>query len=428
MGEQAFDTKNKFELSRSVSIVFADSSGNPKQIKASEDGNLPKTIEVLRVGMWRTPYHGDIMISPDDLQEYVKNFDDGVARADNGKLGLPINFAHESWQKAAGWMNRIYVKGDSLMADVEWTEAGREGLLSGEWKCISPEFCPAGRGGWCDPLDEDTYIPNVLEGAALTNIPLFRNMKPIMASAAFSKDASDRKVFLITASQSKKEQETMTLEDVLAKENNALTEDERTFLAENKDKLTAEQQAKFGFEVSQEANDDNKNDNDNEEEKEDMQEEQTPVMQPEDANVLASIKKGESVVIETSALKQLQDTAEDYRRDKATEIVKAHAARGAIKADQISVWADKLVKSQGKDRADLETLLTNLPSNEAIEADTKGSDVGAGEVVAAEEVKKRANELIEASAKTGKALSFGEAASKVLHDDPALAESYYSHN
>lgn len=406
------NTKN-IEISRSVSVVLADANGQPNAVQAAANGTAPAEFELLKVGMWRTPWHGDIMIMPDDLTEYVDNYKAGLAVAGAGKLKLPINYGHESWEKAAGWFVPE-VRGETLWAtEVEWTPAGEQAIKDGEWKCISAEFCPKGRGGWIDPLDQEHIVENVLEGAALTNIPLFRNLEPVMASATFGRDTIKPNVFLITASE-QKEPNMPTLQEVLAKENDALTDDERAILVENKDTLSAEDRAKFGFEASAPT------------EKTQEPTVQTPNVEepkvteqvsPEVAEIAASIKKGEMVAIKASEWKDTQDKLTELRRKDVEADVKAHAARGAIKADQIGTWTDKVLAD-----ASMKDILANLPSNEVL-ASTIGSDANAGDATdPIIELQNKAKELVVASADKGQALSFAQAQDQIMRENKDLKD------
>lgn len=191
----AHQNTKTLEIQRQVSVVLANAEGKPSVILADSTGNVPSKFELLKVGMWRTPYHGDIMIMPSDGETYIENFKAGYGVSGNNMGKLPINYAHESWNKAAGWFVPEF-DGETLWAtQVEWTPAAKKSLQDGEWKCISAEFCPAGRGGWLNPLDDEQYIENVLTGAALTNIPLFSQLEPVMASATFGKDEQKSSVF-----------------------------------------------------------------------------------------------------------------------------------------------------------------------------------------------------------------------------------------
>lgn len=412
-------TKTSIEVTRRVSLVLADAKGGTSVVLADTSGNVPTEFELLKVGMWRTPYHGDIMITPDDLNIYVDNFKAGLAVPGNGKIQkLPINYAHESWEKAAGWFVPE-VRGDTLWAtEVEWTPAGRQSLIDGEWKCISAEFCPAGRGGWLNPLNEDEYVENVLEGAALTNIPLFSNLDPVKASATFGKDSSEAQVFFVTASEEKKEN-AMDLATITAKTNDQLSDEEKNFLADHKDELNDDQKRAFGFEVT--AAD---NTNTNNEEEEAPVNTTTPTVEPELASVAASIKAGTHVLVKADTLNRLEETDKQYRQEKADAIVKAHVSRGAIKADAAPKWAEKLVNANSAERAEIEELLDGLNGNETVAADTQGSGADVTAKNAADEIREKANELIKASREAGTEISLGDAMSKVMRENKELADRY----
>lgn len=409
--------KNEFSLSRRVSTVLANAKGKPSRITASADGTLPTSFELLKVGMWRTPYHGDIMIMPEDLQDYVDNWKEGCGVSGDGTLKLPINFNHDEGGKAAGWFD-LAIEGDVLMAtNVEWSDAGKAGLLGNEWKCISAEFWPAGRGGWPDPLDYERYVDNVIDGAALTNIPLFSQLKPVMASAVSGKGDNKNQVFFITASQNK-ESIMPTLEDVRTKKAADLTEEEKTFATEHKAEFTAEEQAALGFEVSPAdpapapapvATAPEQNANINPEENKEVNKTEVP------AEVAASLKTGESVVVKASTLARLEDTDKQYRTEKAEQIVKAHIARGALKADQLGIWSGKLVNASTEERKELESMLTNLPNNQLM-ADTQGKENTSADLDERDLITAKAKEKVDAARKEGKTLDLKTAISEATSE------------
>lgn len=372
-------------VSRRVSVTFADTKGKPQIVFADASKSAPSEFELLQVGMWRTPWHGDIMIMPGDLTEYVANYEAGFAVSGNSKLKLPINFGHDQGGKAAGWFVPKVV-GDTLMAtEVEWTPAAQQALADGEWKCISAEFCPAGRGGWIDPLDSEHVVDNVLEGAALTNIPLYANLEPVMASASFGKSDTKPEVFLITAN---KETQMPTLEEVVAKDPATLTEEEKTFLTDSKDQLTDEQKKTFGFEVIPKV----------ENKKEEIivpapiVPEPAAVVEPEAAAIAADIKSGKSTVISADRLSRLETTADAYENEMATKVVMAHVARGAIKADAISKWVEQVRTDQKR----AEELLKSIPDNKTL-ADAIGAEADDESIDTRERITNLAKSKVEAS-------------------------------
>lgn len=412
--------KEKISISRQVSIIIADRNRKPHAIRADSTGTLPTEFELLTVGMWRTPYHGDIMVMPADLEMYVENFKAGFGVSGNSKLKLPINYGHDAGGKAAGWFTpAVSADGQKLMAtEVEWTPAGAQALVEGEYKCISAEFCPAGRGGWLDPLDDEHYVENVITGAALTNIPLYSNLEPVMASATFGKNGEAKpEVFLVTAS---KENTMPTLEEVVTKEVGALTEDDKKVLKDNEATLTPEQKTKFGIEVPAETPPaapaaETPAATPAPAEGADKVAETAPVTEAQETAVAASLKAKGFAVVEASTLKSLEETDKAYRTEKAQGKVDAHIQRGAIKADQRDVWVTKILAD-----ASNEDLLKGLNDNPSLAAEM-GSDRGSAEIDASAEIMKKAEAEVKASKEAGNEMQIGDAISKVRKANPDLA-------
>jgi hypothetical protein len=418
----------KVDISREVSIILADRSGKPHQIQADAAGNLPSRFELLKVGYWHTMDHGDIMISPQDLQEYYDHYLAGYGRsggedgADRSKL--PINFGHKAKEKAAGWF-AIALEGDTLWAvEVEWSKTGKEELLGKEWKFISAEFYPVGRGGWGDPLDYTNWIENVIDGAALTNIPLYYTLEPVMASRAtgFKTDKSPG-IFLVNASQEK--ENTMDLATIRTKNQNDLTEEEKTFVAQNKAQLNAEEQAKFGLEVTASGTEPNPADNPtntNTPPKEGAPAVNDEATEKQVAAVTASLEKKGMAVISADRLKALEDTATSYEKEKATSVVKAHIARGAIVADQEDKWTRRLMASRGTERKELESDLQALPSNQRMAAKQGAGEDAAGDATSiADELKTKTIEhQKQVKADSGRELTYGQAQDELLRSNDEL--------
>lgn len=56
-------------------------------IKADAQGNAPATIELLRIGDWHTPWHGDFEITMADLHEFAAYFEKGVGLVERSRRG-----------------------------------------------------------------------------------------------------------------------------------------------------------------------------------------------------------------------------------------------------------------------------------------------------------------------------------------------------
>ncbi len=413
------------------------------------DGSLPKKIELLKVGMWDTPNHGMFMVTPEDLNQYKENFDNGVAQA--GDSGIVIDFDHDSRfgkSVAAGWITGLEVGTDdngipTLFAVVEWSGLGKKELLEKNYKCISPEFYPESRGGWEDPEEFGHYIPNVLAAAGLVNRPLFKGLKPIVASATSGERGVEDKNNVIYISASEKEKTMPTLEEVRAKDQAALSEEEKSFLVEHKTELTAEEQKKFGFEVTAEVTE-------TEEQKTERLAAEAKAKEEADAKakadaeaaeaaresapdlsnaqpVMASAIKGDEgkVVMAASEVKALHDFKRDAEKKEVESFVDSQIARGAVVASEKSKVVETLMGANKNTRELLENTFKNLPDNPAVAA-AAGSNEKAGDasVTAAAKIQEKAQAIVASSKAEGKELPIGVAMSQVMKDEPELAKQY----
>lgn len=370
-------------------------------LKADSNGSLPTRIEILQIGMWDTPYHGMFMIDQNDLNEMKANFDAGVAQSGDG-LGVPIDFSHDESGQAAGWIKGMVVEGNSLYADpVEWTGAGKEALLAGNFKCFSPTFYPSCLGGWPDPEDYDTFVPNVITGGALTNIPLFKGLQPIMASVDGGGKDKSRVIYISASAEGK---HMPTLEEVKVKDVASLTEEDKKVLADNQASLSTDEKVKFGLEAAPAAPAANENKN----------EEGKDVTDPETAQIAASIKSGESVVVKASVFNKLQEDVKDMKRKEIAASVDAHIARGAIKADQKEAWTDRILA----DPTTVE-LLAAVPSNKLMAA-AIGSTDNAIDVTGAQD-ELHGKVVAAATDPKYKGYSYAQRRTAILAEDKTLA-------
>lgn len=369
---------------------------NRVAIKADAKGNAPKEIMLLRSGAWSTPWHGDFEISPSDIAQTIQNFDAGVALVEADKKA-PINYGHDMGGKAAAWMTRLFASGDGteLWAEVEWTPEGQKAIKDGEYRYISSEFNPRGRP-WEDPEQEYSFVDNVLTGAALTNIPLFKKLKPIMASAV--KGTSDKS----------KQGEAMNLKDILAKKADELTAEEKTFLEEHKSELTADQLETFG-----------------------LAEAETPEEKPAEAPAAATpAPVAASAAISASDLAKLKADAAAGREaqrklaeKEASDFVDVAIKAGQVKSDQREAAIEMLLASEGDQRNAIEAFITGLPQNALIASGEIGSGADSGDAGSAEaEVHEKTVEAVRAAADNGKDLGYAAARKQVLKADSGLAE------
>lgn len=383
------------------------------KIEADAEGNPPKTIELLKTGSWETPWHGEFEITPQDIQEYVRHFEQGVGLVEADKQA-PINYGHAAHDKASGWMKKLYTdeSGTAVLTDPEWTPAAIEAIKAGEWKYISPEFNPRNYP-WENPEQEYEFVPNVLTGAALTNIPLFKKLKPVTASRLPSKTV---KAAATGDSEKHNEGDHMTLEEIRAKQVADLTAEEKAFLADNKADLTTEELTKYEL---------------GEAETETPPAPEDPVVpaDPETPPTPEGVEASAKVVgISADRLAKLEADAaagrkaqDKLERNEAAATVSASVKAGQIKSDDAEKWTNQLLASKGADRTQLEALLKGLPVNKELgeELGDGGANVHAD---AMKEVDTRVRAIKASALKEGKELSYSEARKQVLAADANLKE------
>lgn len=403
---------------------------NLVKISADETGNPPKTIELLRTGTWNTPWHGEFEITPDDIQQFVINATNGIGLVEADPK-VPVNYGHESWDKAAAWIPKLYASedGNALLGDPEWTPAAAQAIKDGEWKYISPEFNPRSYP-WEDPEQEYNFVSNVLTGAALTNIPLFKKLKPITASRLPNKKVKAS----ATGDSDKSKGEKMTLEDIRAKDAADLTEDEKSFLAEHKAELTAEELKTFGLE---EADDAAKAAAEKEaadaaaaEEAAKAEADAKAAEEAEAAEEAAKIEaSAKPVTIDAARLAKLEADAAAGREaqqklahNEASEFASARIKAGQIKSGQKDGLVKILLASRGDERKELEAFLTALPQNKLV---TDGEIGDGGTTItadAADVVHERVQKVLADARAAGKSKSYADARKEVLDADETLKD------
>lgn len=377
----------------------------------------------MSAGEWHAPWHGNFEMTTDDLAEMVDHFHQGVAMVEGSKK-LPVNYGHDITGKAAGWITNLSVEngGTELWGDVEWTPEGQRMLADGEFRYISPEWNPRSFP-YQDPEDEDNWLNNVFTGAGLTNIPLFKKLKPIMAAIVQPKVNQASVVF---DDSDKSKGEPMDLAAVRAKKPEELTDDEKKFIAEHAAELTAEERKTFDVQTHDDKAAEAKAAADD---KAKADEGAAAAKEAEDAkaaeeakNVEASAKGG-VVSISKTELEGLKASAAradalalEIATDKTRIFVAAAVKDGRIKTGDSERWVKTLLASAGAQRSELEQLINGLPKNERL-----GKELGDGgiEASAEKELSEHANKLVADS--NGK-LSYSAAIKQAVHADADLRD------
>lgn len=190
--------------------------------------SVPEEIHVLPTGTFKHPYYGEFSITSADITRFVENFRAGI------RNDLRITEGHDNGMSggelpAIAWFKELRDAGvQGLYATVDWTERGKQLLQDKAFKYFSAELYMK----YVDPQTEEER-DCVLVGGALTNSPYFRQLKPVIASFAFSETA--------TLHFNTNETSNMDLATLLAKKKEDLSAEEKAFIKENKGQLTDEQ-------------------------------------------------------------------------------------------------------------------------------------------------------------------------------------------
>lgn len=210
-------------------------------LASDNNGKLPTEIQVLPKGEWLTVPYGPMSIDENVFDQMVANFDSNVRKR------VPIDVDHDGG-KAAGWIKKLINKGgEGLWAMVKWTSYGEELLSDQQYALFSPEWS----FDYLDP-EKSTHHGAVLIAGSLTNRPLFKELKPLVANDGSkghnsSKLTSNSTIVLLLGSE---EQKNMTIAEILAKKPADRTEDEVKMLTEATD-LSDEQKTQLETEKTE---------------------------------------------------------------------------------------------------------------------------------------------------------------------------------
>ena len=150
----------------------------------SEGVGLPNQIEIMRTGTWKHPIYKKLEITNNTIENIIENFKNKVRGVD---ISFDLEHGETSHKtEAVCWVKNLIKKGSSLLAEVDWTEFGKEKIKDKSFKYFSPEF----KFSYEDPETGKMYN-DVLFGGGLTNRPFIKNMSPIMLSETVQKDVQE---------------------------------------------------------------------------------------------------------------------------------------------------------------------------------------------------------------------------------------------
>jgi uncharacterized protein YbjQ (UPF0145 family) len=143
----------------------------------SEKGFLLKGIEAFRAGTWRGRAY-----TVENLEEMAANF---KSLRDENLLEPPMKVDHsESARDQIGWIENLYVEGDSLLADVLFTEKdAMEKVKRGTWKKVSAEIY----SNYKEEANGKNY-GMVFRALSIVSIPQLKSIKGIVLNSESIED------------------------------------------------------------------------------------------------------------------------------------------------------------------------------------------------------------------------------------------------
>jgi len=164
-----------------------------------QDG--PIWIEALPARKYQTPFYGEVPVTPEKLQNFIKNFKENVRGQD-----IAIDFEHGTdaakGKQAAGWYKDFDIRPSSddptqvsLWSEIDLTDDTKKEIAEKKWKYFSLE--------WDDDYEdsEGNKAKDVIIGGAITNRPVAKRTLPINFSENMWKELNEeeRKYFAVEA-------------------------------------------------------------------------------------------------------------------------------------------------------------------------------------------------------------------------------------
>lgn len=140
--------------------------------KFNEQTGLIKGVEAFKAGTWR-----GFTYTVDHLHQMAENF---KKLKEEGLLEPPMKVDHsESARDVVGWIQDLYVEGDSLMADVLFTEEEAiQKVKRGTWKKVSSEIYH----NYKEESNGKEY-GMVFRALSIVSIPHLKNIRGIVLNA-----------------------------------------------------------------------------------------------------------------------------------------------------------------------------------------------------------------------------------------------------
>lgn len=131
-----------------------------------------RPVHITRAGQFYDPRYGDFTISRAMLRQMVDNFERGAFGQ-----AVFVDLHHQPELGAAGELKRLWLDGDDLLGEVQWTPFGRIAIEEKGFAYLSPEY-------------DERFVDNesgqaygaVLKGIGLTTRPVIKRLEKVSLS------------------------------------------------------------------------------------------------------------------------------------------------------------------------------------------------------------------------------------------------------
>jgi len=137
--------------------------------RALAEGGQRSVVTITRTGTFHDPRYGEFDITRQMLLAMVRNFEAGVYGQE-----VVIDVSHRPEDGAAGFVRRLFLSGNKLRAEIEWTDYGIESVTKKGFIYLSAEF----HEDWKDNEQRKAHGPTLL-GAALTTRPVIKGLDKV---------------------------------------------------------------------------------------------------------------------------------------------------------------------------------------------------------------------------------------------------------
>lgn len=304
--------------------------------------------QLLRVGKFAY-LDRTLNFTKETLKQLKDNFDKNVRG-----VALAVDYFHEAYDKAAGWIKSLELRNDSseLWMEVEWTENAKKQILSKELRYISAEL----NESYIDKETQKNYGA-VLYGAGLTNRPHINKMSAILAE-----NTKDETIKFINTNEKAIKMEFQDLLNMI----DDLTADEKAQILE---KINEKLESEVEEVEATEDNKENAKAEDHEKVKMDEQEEKPSDAEKAEDTLKVKLSE-ESVKLEDENIK-LKEEIETLKKEKRFNILLSEglaveSQREAFLNNDIEGFAKNSINVNLQEKGTDKTKNTQITADQAI--------------------------------------------------------------